>query len=64
MHTVLLSILSPAEDSGNAFNHAPDSEVDVARRRACVAVSGALVLRPKCQGHINIRDGNVIEPFR
>ena len=42
MRTVLLSILSPAEDCGNAFNHAPALGVDVARRRAhvYVAVSG------------------------
>ena len=42
MCTVLLSILSPAED---AFSHAPASEVDVTRRRARVAGSGALSSR-------------------
>ena len=45
IRTVSLVILSPSAEQGKALSHAPDSFVDVARRRAVVLEESALQRR-------------------
>ena len=47
---MLSSILKPREEMGRAFNHAPDSLVEAAMRRARDCASGALILQHRI-GH-------------